>query len=129
MSEAPGQIDFGQPLKGDGRTDVGLYVNQRLVVMRFPRPTEWVGMEATNALGIAEEMARLAYHVLYGKKPTAAGGSTIKREILTKLKVRMTVIVKEMVDKHTKPQLVAERLLDIVLAEIERTTGEEINPR
>lgn len=109
-----------------GKTEVGLAVIQREVVMKFPQPMEFVVFGAENARLFSENLARAAYEAHYGMAPPEHMQSVLAQEIRDRITdqmrdrmiARFALVVPGMLEKKQTPGRIAMELVDILLREV-----------
>jgi len=52
----------------EGTETVAVGVEDKRVVLKFPKPISWAALDPDTALAVGEEMARSAYTVKYDRK-------------------------------------------------------------
>ena len=70
MTDSEGEIRF-KPLDqaGPGATAMTVSANKGLVILHFPHSVEWAALDPQTAVQVAEQMARAAHVVRFGREP------------------------------------------------------------
>lgn len=102
---------------GTGKTEITIGPENGRVVMGFPNPITWFAMDPLNAAQIGRELINAAtklgadVQIIIPKKQIT---ETQRRVLIT----RVHLVMKNQLEKHIRPERVAQQLVDIVLAEM-----------
>jgi len=100
----------------EGTETVAVGVEDKRVVLKFPKPISWAALDPDTALAVGEEMARSAYTVKYGKAPSQ--GSTLSREIRNAIITRTMHVIRSTQAQKKSARYVAEAVVDTVLSQV-----------
>lgn len=108
-----------------GTTTVAVKDENGRVVLKFPKAVSWCELDPEMARQAAEAMARAAYRCKYRVDPPShlsALGMEIRarvtQELRNQLVNRMTLIVQSLQDKGRAPNVIAQELVDQLLARV-----------
>lgn len=107
-------------MKGDGVHTMIVGDEKGNVILRFPKPVEWVALDPETARQVAESIARTAYKARFGDTPTTEKKSQITEQLRTKLKNRVTLMLRTFSNKAPVPPLEAQavEIVDQLLNEV-----------
>lgn len=88
------------------------------VVLQFPRATQWVKLEPTQASEIAEEMARQAEIIRTGKEPAQTKRDLITEQRYQKLINRAAIVLPQLRAKQRSDVYIGQWIIDMVLSEV-----------
>lgn len=107
----PGQDD-------DGKTEMAIQSEKGQVVIRFREPRLWVVFAPSNAVNIGKHLIDCA--VACGAEVTIqVPRRQVSREKREALVVRTMHVIRSTQDKHRPPAIVAQHVVDSILAAIE----------
>lgn len=113
-------------LEGDGATEVLVAPHDGKVILRFPRPKEWVGFDPQNAMMVAGAMAKEAYELRF-KRPAndielSRIFGDIRKEVTAQqvevLVNRVVLIMNTGLEKKHPPLYTAQAIVNRILADI-----------
>lgn len=125
MAEQDGQIQF-KPLTqaGKGATACRVTAHERLVILHFPQPVEWVGLDPQTAVMVAEQMARAAFQLRHGYEPRDNADvlqSEIKKKAVEEVRQRMinriVLMLRTFQENRPPVELQAREVVDRILQE------------
>lgn len=95
------------------------------VVLKFHQPITWCELDPEMARQAAEAMAKAAYRCRYKVDPpdnrSALAGEMrerVTKQIRNELVTRMTLVIRSLQDKGRAPHLMAEEIVDQLLARV-----------
>lgn len=123
---AEGEITF-KPLQqaGKGATACRVTAHSGLVVLHFPHPVEWAGLDPQTAVMVGEQMARAAFAIRHGYEPRD-NADVLQTEIRKKavetvrnLMINRTVmLLRNFQEKKPPLELQARELVDRMLQQV-----------
>lgn len=105
--------------KDDGRTEVALTQEGGKVVLRFPRPRQWVAFDPENAVALAEGMSRAAYQTRFGHLANPNGPApAMTQQIRDRLVNTVALMIASMQRDGKPPRRIAEEMVDHILSRV-----------
>jgi hypothetical protein len=121
------ETEFAPPI-GDGKTEVAVGDENRKVVLRFPKPVNYIAMDPENALAICGAMMKSALYCKTGRMPRSQTVEQLMGDLRGQFKKDITkehreVLIKrclmmmDSLERQKKPPLYrAEAIVDILLS-------------
>lgn len=110
-------IDAKDPLLGEGATHVAVGDQGGKVILKFPKPVEWIALDPQIAPLVAEQMIHAA----------SACGVRVSLQVPEKqinamqraaLAARVKLVMSNLQDRGKAPEFIATEIVDIVLTAI-----------
>lgn len=102
----------------DGGGILGVKMDEKHVILNFPRAITWLKLDPATANEVAEEMARCAYHAIHGVPSPDKNKSLIKEQVYQKLVNRGAIVLRQLTEKGKPFDYQSRFLLDIILSEL-----------
>jgi len=100
----------------EGTDVLAIGVENKRVVCRFQKAVSWLELDPDTAKAVGEEMAKCAFEIHYGKRPTSQ--NAISLEIRNRLVTRVQHVIRSTQEQKKTPKYVAESVVDTILSEL-----------
>lgn len=110
---------------GAGATVCKVTAHSGLVILHFPNPIEWCGLDPQTAVMVGEQMARAAFHIRHGYEPRPNADvlqTEIRKQAVEQVRVRMinraVLMLRSFQEKKPPLEVQARELVEKILAEV-----------
>lgn len=123
---ADGEIQF-KPLQqaGKGATACRVTAHSGLVILHYPHPVEWAGLDPQTAVMVAEQMARAAFAIRHGYEPRPNADilqAEIKKKAVEQVREHMinraVLMLRTFLERKPPLEVQARELVDKILQEV-----------
>lgn len=112
------ELNKGQPLIGDGSTQIAVGDRDGKVILQFPTPIQWAALDPPNAVGIAKAMIDASVVCGLDVQITTPKRQVSEGEKL-RMEVRTVMLLKNKRESKEKDEMLAKRIVENLLNMLE----------